>query len=44
LAIVKNLYQDAQCNDKNKDKQFCCGHNIVTEGVFVTKLCSDMGI
>jgi len=44
LVIVKRLYQDEWCNDKNKDKQFCCGHNIVTEGVFVTELCSDVRI
>jgi len=29
---------------KYKDKQFCCGHNIVTEGVLVTELCRDVGI
>jgi hypothetical protein len=29
---------------KCKDKQFVCGHNILTEGVFVTQLSSNTGI
>jgi len=29
---------------KWKDKQFVCGHNILTEGVFVTQLSSNAGI
>jgi hypothetical protein len=27
-----------------KDKQFCCAHNILTEGVCVTQLFSGAGI
>jgi len=29
---------------KHQDKQFYCGHDIMTEGVFVTQLPSDPGI
>ena len=29
---------------KFKEKQFCFGHNILTEGVFVTQLPSNAGI
>jgi hypothetical protein len=29
---------------KYKGKQFFCGHNILTEGVFVTQLSSNVGI
>jgi len=29
---------------KYKDKQFVCGHNILTEGVIVTQLSSNAGI
>jgi hypothetical protein len=29
---------------KYKDKQFFCGHNILTEVMFVTQLSSDAGI
>jgi len=29
---------------KYKNKEFCCGHNILTEGVFVTQLSSNAGI
>ena len=28
---------------KYKDKEFCCGHIIVTEGVFVTELSGKAG-
>jgi hypothetical protein len=29
---------------KYKEKQFFCGHNFLTEGVFVTQLYSNAGI
>jgi hypothetical protein len=29
---------------KNKDKELFCGHNILTVGVFVTKLSNNAGI
>jgi len=29
---------------KYKDKQYFCGHSILTEGVFVTHLSSNVGI
>ena len=29
---------------KCEEKRFVCGHNILTEGVFVTKLSSNSGI
>ena len=29
---------------KHKDKHMCCGHNIWTEGVFVTQLSNNVGI
>jgi hypothetical protein len=42
--ILNTPTLNAMFLQKYKDKQFFCGHNILTESVFVTHLFSNVGI